>query len=610
MSIDKNQLQRVFLQETADLLESLESTLLDLEEKPKHDELADQFMRTAHTLKGSAATAGFDDVADLSHRMEDMVELLKSGRTSATAEYFDQMYKSLETLRRGLEEIAFGRSHSQELLAAELELGQWLEEMGAAEQDASQNHKAEGDNFSLGEYDRIRLKVLRKREIAPLVVKVDFAQEDVDKPGTALKVIAALKSNGDLVATVPPESELDQVNQSGNLLALFGGKLDAGQLRQLIEKEGATGCDATPYVESQNQLEKEESQSLVQPLLAEKTVRIEMEALDDLLRLVGELMINRSRFDQIAREFEAVLDDAVFSSDITGSAEILGHLTAELQSGIMQARMVPVARVFRAMKRQARKTARLLKGRVRIIASGEQTELDKKLADFLDQPLTALVEELIRATADRAGLDDVQVFRIGAERKGNQVSLIVEGSGSIPQSERISRILAAFSEYGGRLETIKANDSYRLLLWLPITLAIIPVMMVEVGEEVFAFPLEVVQETLRIKASEVSTVEGKRVTELRGEALSLLYLDESLEVERSTAGEGEYLSAVVIDYGSKPIGVVVDRLLGKKEIVIKPLSKRFGGVEQVIGSTILGDGRVALIVNARALADSSAVRAA
>jgi two-component system, chemotaxis family, sensor kinase CheA len=595
-----DQLTRIFLQEATDQLESLESVLLDLEENYSSRELQDYFLRLAHSLKGASGTAGFTLLADLAHELENLLGTLQLGQITPGPDYFDMMYRGLEAMRRHLDSIAAGKEDSQELEAVCRDLAEWFKSIGKEKEDDTSGKKQESSDFSLGEYDLLRIKMLPKQNKILYRIDIGFKPDTNDHENAAVAIFQKLRESGDVIKSIPGEGMLASIAENNRMALLFASTQAESDISPKLSQDYVNSVKIVKYQieDKSSSSDSSSNDSFLNTFASEKTVRLEMEVLDELLRLVGELMLNRARFESIAGDYLVRLGDQELGSEIAETAENLGHLTSDLQSGIMRARMVPISRLFRMMKRRVRDVSRKLDTQVRLIGHGERTELDKKLFDLLAEELTDLIGIVVATVCDQSAVEPVELS-VKAERKGNHVLLRFSGDGSPPGEEEFSEISQKVSDCGGRFSISESAGRFSLFVSLPITLAIVPVMMVEAASEIYAFPLETVKETLRLNLSELATVEGKEIIEIRGEALSLLNIGTALDIEQSDEGERKFV--VVVENGDEPIGIVVDRLIGKRDVVIKPLGSHFAGIKHISGSTILGDGKVALIINSETM---------
>ncbi len=385
------------------------------------------------------------------------------------------------------------------------------------------------------------------------------------------------------------------------------------------------------------------------------TIRVDHEKLDHLMNLIGELIINRNRYNMIARQLEESTSDpniALVAQNLSETTYGLARISDELQDTIMKVRMVPVSSVFARFPRMVRDLSRKSNKDVQLIMEGEETELDKSVVEVIGDPLV----HLIRNSMDH-GIEPADV-RIAAGKpaqgkvvlrayhKGNSVYIEIEddGKGIDPEKMRsvaVSKGLltaedaknlddreavdlifapgfssaAEITDISGRgvgMDVVKTNiknlkgsittttelgKGTRFSLSLPLTLAIIDALIVNVSDQIFAIPLDAVSETTKIEKAILSDIKGRKAVTLRGEVLGLIELSEILNIEKSYDELPEMLSVVILQDGGKRLGLVVDSLLERQEIVIKPLGAYLHDLKGISGATIMGDGSVLLILD-------------
>ncbi len=597
LSDDRRALLRVFVLEAAERLDVLEGLLLEIEEAPTGAELLRQFMAAAHTLKGSAGVTGLEATSELAHTIETVLQSLRDGHLPATPEMFDLVSRALTQITDSLGEIAA----SGEEPRATNEIGQtiegWLAQAAARPAKTPAAPKSE---IALGEYDQVRIKVLREQGKALFLLRVPVQLGGTEPSAWFNGLARSLREFGVVIATQPKVSEPDALESAGEITVLMGSSHDAKDLAEQITSAIGVTARIEAFAGDQPSQPPGEDQQALAPWVEERTVRVDLQELDDLLRLVGELMISRDRFHLVARGLSEELAATELAAETIESASQLGQLTSELQDAIMRARMVPVARALRTVKRSVRRVAREAGVTIPLTTVGEQTELDKNLVDNLTDPLAEFCGELTRAQlrdddASPAGL------RIEADRRWNRVVLqVTTPPYATATPESLAALHDAIEAVDGQLEErTLGSGEICYAISLPLTLAIIKVMMSSVGDEIYAFPIEAVRETLSLKTETLAFIKGCRVVDLRGEALSLIFLREFFDVP-DVAGPRDGHVLVLSD-GENRVGVTVDHLLGIREVVIKPLSSRFAHLRTLSGSAILGDEQIALILNADAL---------
>ncbi|TVM19900.1 chemotaxis protein CheA [Oceanidesulfovibrio indonesiensis] len=397
-----------------------------------------------------------------------------------------------------------------------------------------------------------------------------------------------------------------------------------------------------------------QAQAQAQKPKVSSTIRVDHEKLDHLMNLIGELIINRNRFTMIARNLEEhgdELDIADTAQNLTETTFAMARISDDLQDTIMKVRMVPVQTVFSRFPRLVRDLSRKSGKQVELITEGEETELDKSVVEVIGDPLV----HLIRNSVDHGIESEEQRVKAGKPAKGtvwlrayyrgNSVAIEIEDNGKGIDPEKMREVavrkgvispeeaknlddrearelifapgfssadtITDISGRGGGMDVVRTNIKNlkgsvsitsetgkftRFTLILPLTLAIIDALMVKVGGDTYAIPLDAVSETTKIETRRLTEVNGRKAVTLRGQVLGIISLCEMLELPPPEK-DPEILSVVVIQDGDRRLGLVVDRLLERQEIVIKPLGAYLGDQKGISGATIMGDGSVVLILD-------------
>ena len=382
------------------------------------------------------------------------------------------------------------------------------------------------------------------------------------------------------------------------------------------------------------------------------TIRVDHEKLDHLMNLIGELIINRNRYTMLARNLEDGTDVDIqdVAQSLTETTYAMARISDDLQDTIMKVRMVPVSSVFSRFPRLVRDLSRKSGKQVDLIMEGEETELDKSVVEVIGDPLVHLIRnamdhgvesEEVRLAAGKPAKGTVH---LRAYYRGNSVAIEIEDDGKGIDPEKMREVAVrkgiisvdeakvlddreamelifapgfssaeTITDISGRgvgMDVVRTNiknlkgsvaissdlgKGTRFTLTLPLTLAIIDALMVNVAGEEFAIPLDAVSETTKIEASRLTDVNGRKAVTLRGEVLGLVYMSDLLDLPRSE--ETDVLSVVVIHDNDRRLGIVVDKLHERQEIVIKPLGEYLGDLKGISGATIMGDGSVILILD-------------
>ena len=569
-----------FLIESEELLEGMNQDLVALEQAPDDTELLNRIFRALHTIKGTSGFLNFDPVVRLSHRAEDV----------------------LNTLRRS--EVEFSRRIMDALLAARDQLSIMLQD--------------------------IREGGLKDYALDGLIAELEAVQKPAPAPSRLGDILVA----EGVIAPGALQDVLQQQAQSGEIRKI-------GEL--LVEKGLASKTDVSNALARQ----KRQADSVIA-----LTMRVDVRKLDELINLVGELVLERNRLYQLSRELSmGRLEMQDLTEAFSQSTARLSFITEELQAAGLRARMVPIDTVFRKFPRLVRDVAHNLKKEVDLLVSGEDTELDKTMVEMIGDPLVHLVRNSLDHglelpdVRESAGKPRKGTIRLEARQEGDQIIISVADDGAGIDPARIAKkamekglvtadrlrtmttreildfvFLPGFStaekisDLSGRgvgMDVVRSNltklngtielesklgAGTTVFLRLPLTLAILPVLLVEVGNEIYALPLRSVVETARIRATELHRFEGSELLHLRGETVPLLRLRQIFKVQYRADEKGSD-KVVILGIGEKRIALLVDNLIGQESTVIKPLGSYLHHCSGIAGATISGDGRVRLVLD-------------
>ncbi len=682
--MDMSEYKEVFKAESEEHLQQLNDALLGLEQDIENMEHISVMFRSAHTLKGMAATMGFTTIAELTHQMENLMDKIRNNEAKLDADSIDVLFECLDTLEALVEAIDSGGevdiSHLQESLSAMIsressgEQAKSDEVQEEPEQPSEEEAEVESDEPAAEDVTQIDIELFEdyKAEIekaqesgrSVFIADVFLEESCLLKAARSTLVMRNISELGDIIKTIPSLDDLEDEKFDFNFKVLLSTDADSDAVKEKIENvseiKSATLSALSGKVESaksaedvkkSGEVDKEKAKSKLgtavkrtDAIKSVQSVRVSIERLDNLMNLVGELIINKIRLNQLASEIDIkTLDEALANLD---------RLTNEIQTEVMESRMVPIDQIFSRFPRMVRDLAKSEGKEINLVIEGKEIELDRTVLDEIGDPLVHLlrnsvdhgVEEIEKRT--ELGKSKAGLLRLAASRQRNNVIIEVEddGKGMNPQHLReiavkkgmmnqaeveklsdgdaLNLIFAAgfsgakvVTDVSGRgvgmdvvktkIETLGGSvnvestegSGTKVQLQLPLTVAIIQSLMVKVVDEVYAIPLTSVIRDVGIKASEIKTVEGEEVILLRGEVLPLLRLHRVL---KSTADEEdkENLIVVVVEKMGNNVGLVVDELIGQQEVIIKTLdSKMLKNTKGFAGATILGDGSVALILD-------------
>ncbi len=605
MSAVSDDITADFIIEAQEILDRLGEQLVSLEQAPQDTEQLNAVFRGYHTLKGGAGFLGVTAMVELCHAAEEALGAARAGQAVLQAHHFDAAQQSLDYLQSMLDAVSSGTEpgYAPPDLIAQFDV-----HGGAAAPAAAAAAPAAG--------------------AGDLITDDEFeALLDQLHGGNAPTAVApAKKADDGLISEDEFEALLDQ---------LHGGAAPGAKPAAVV----APAPIAAPRPAA---APAPAAKPAAKPLAeAEHTVRVDTKRLDAIVNLIGELVLSRNRLKTLrARLRDEELDRAVSTLDIA---------TARLQSAVMPTRMQPVGQVFSRFPKVARDVARSLKKEVDLELIGAETELDRNLVEALADPLVHLVRNAIDHGVEMPDLREAQGkprmghVRLSAQQEGDYVSIEVQddGAGIDPEKlrakarekglidpEAAARLsseeclhlvfLPGFStkqqvtdisgrgvgmdvvqsrirELSGQIQIqSELGRGSRFLIRVPLTLAILPTLLVQAGEDVYALPLARVMEVLHAPRTSLGWFDGRAVLDRRSHTLPLVDLRQWLDV---TPAASTLLTIVVLQAGEARFGLVVDQVRGREEVVIKPLPKALRGLRGYAGATLIGDGRMALILD-------------
>ncbi|HEL3779838.1 TPA: chemotaxis protein CheA [Stenotrophomonas maltophilia] len=603
MSAVSDDITADFIIEAQEILDRLGEQLVSLEQAPQDSEQLNAVFRGYHTLKGGAGFLGVTAMVELCHAAEEALGIARAGQAVLQAHHFDAAQQSLDYLQSMLDAVSSGTEpgYAPPELIAQFD----MHGGGTVAPTASAPAAGGGDLITEDEFEALL---------------------DQLHGGNAPTAVApAKKADDGLISEDEFEALLDQ---------LHGGAAPGSK--------AVAAAPIAPPPAPRSAAPTPPAKPAAKPLAeAEHTVRVDTKRLDAIVNLIGELVLSRNRLKTLrARLRDEELDRAVSTLDIA---------TARLQSAVMRTRMQPVGKVFSRFPKVARDVARSLKKEVDLELIGAETELDRNLVEALADPLVHLVRNAIDHGVEMPDLREAQGkprmghVRLSAQQEGDYVSIEVQddGAGIDPEKlrakarekglidpEAAARLsseeclhlvfLPGFStkqqvtdisgrgvgmdvvqsrirELSGQIQIqSELGRGSRFLIRVPLTLAILPTLLVQAGEDVYALPLARVMEVLHAPRTSLGWFDGRAVLDRRSHTLPLVDLRQWLDV---TPAASTLLTIVVLQAGEARFGLVVDQVRGREEVVIKPLPKALRGLRGYAGATLIGDGRMALILD-------------
>lgn len=553
---DMKELLQDFLVETNEIIENLDHDLVELENNQNDLDLLNKIFRGAHTMKGSSSFLGFEKLSTVTHHAEEILNKLRKSEIVVTREIMDVLLEFVDVTKR---------------------------------------------------------------------------------------VVSDIENGTDTTDTTSVIKNLKLANE-GNLSSIS----TPGKGAPAQAPAGAPAANAAPVVSAPKKEEPKQADNKGGAVM-EQTIRVDVSRLDALLNLVGELVLSRNRLAQLSSELDNKFENEYLIEQLIETTSQIGMNTTELQLAVMKTRMIPIGKVFNKFPRMVRDLSRDTGKEIELIITGEETELDKSVVEEIGDPLIHMIRNSCDHGVERPEVREAKgkprkgEVRLSAYHEGNHIVIEIkdDGAGMDPEvlkrkaiekrvitpeeasamdnnqafglifkpgfstAEKVTNV----SGRGVGMDVVRTNveklngiisieselgKGTTFYLKLPLTLAIIQALLVEISGETFAIPLVSVIETVRISTAEVHSFEGREVLKLRDRVLSLVRLDEVFDLDESIH---EDLYVVVVALAEKQLGFIVDKLIGQEEIVIKSLGEYIGGNPGIAGATITGNGRVRLIID-------------
>jgi two-component system chemotaxis sensor kinase CheA len=679
---------REFVSEAEEILERMRDELADLADgrgrgAEPDPELVNRLFRSAHSLKGLSGMFGLDGISELSHHLEDVLDRLRLGRTRLDAAALALLDDAVALIGSALEKLEDGDSAALDEEAALLigRIDAWTASPDDAAGEAGELELDPTMLRALTEYEEHRLRENLRRGRRIHVVDASFDILSFEE-GLA-ELTAAVREVGEVLSTLPSPGESPESQIRFSLLAAT--ELDAAALAARLElpadavRSGTrrAGEPRAPELPAPQAREDEAAQSAAREAAADpdpadggplelgslksisETVRVDIRKLDELMNLVGELVIQRGALAKLARTLRQDPATARAGAELDKVHKGIERKLQELQAGVLEVRMVPLRQVFEKLSRVVRRLRRDTDKEVRLEIRGADTELDKLIVEELVDPLMHVVrnafDHAIEPPEERlaAGKSREGSIRLEAYQRGNDVVIaatddgrgidvdavrrralergLLEPGDELSRKDLLDLVFAPglstrgeVTETSGRgvgMDVVRANitalggvvdiDSAAgrgttVTMTLPITLAIIQALIVGARSQRFAIPLNSVRETLLLDPREVQRSDGRELLNLRGEALPLRRL--SLEFQLGPAERDQKQYAVVLGIGDARLGLLVDRLEGQQDVVIKPIQGPIRSVRGIAGATELGDSGAVLVLDVSALIDDARAR--
>lgn len=663
-----------FLVEADEILEGLNEQLVELESQPNDSDLLNSIFRGFHTIKGGAGFLSLEAMVNLCHKGEDVFNILRQGERVVDAEMMDTFLKVLDILHSMFDETKAGEYPSpadDEILN---QLAYYLDPDGEppvvetapepeviAETTTPPEPAEASDDISEDEFENL-LDELHGNS-APGSAK----EEPASTPAAQSDDITEDEFESlldDLHGTGAPGTAKEEQKPATDTAAQSDDITEEEFEALLDDLQGKKKASSAPKEAKKQTPAKEEKPAKTEPVKAkaeakttpaapaaaptvkqaETSVRVDTSRLDEIMNMVGELVLVRNRISTL----ESALEDEEMAKAVSNLAVV----TSDLQTSVMRTRMQPIKKVFGRFPRVVRDLARNLQKDINLELRGEETDLDKNLVEALADPLVHLVRNAVDHgiempdVREEAGKPRQGNIVLGAAQEGDHILLTISDDGAgmnanvlrkkavekgMMDEESASRLTESecyalifspgfsmkqeISDISGRgvgMDVVKTSitklngvieitsavgKGTTLSIKVPLTLAIMPTLMVMLGDQIFALPLVNVNEIFHLDLNKTNIVDGQETIIVRNKALPLFYLRKWLANTFNETEKPDIEHVVIVNVGTQRAGFVVDQLLGQEEVVIKPLGAMLHGTKGLAGATITGDGRISLILD-------------
>lgn len=678
--MDTSQYMTMFLEESMDNLQTLNESLLELEQNPDDIDRINAIFRVAHTIKGMAATMGFTDISELTHKMEDVLSEFRDGELKVTQEVVTVLFDCLDTLEKMINNIEDDNDEPVDikdimdrLIKLAAAHGKNVDEVIKEEEAKHDEEKGSTDTsglIELNEYDISVIEQAKEKNFMAYSIVVEISENTLLKSARAFLIVKDLEDNGEIIKSIPNTEAIENEEFEFELKFVFLSQNTKEDIKNMLEaisevvdvnieeininkeekkeeikpKEIQTETpkvEAKPKTEAPKKTESSKTTTKPKAKKAHQSVRVDLDRIDKLMNMVSEIVIYRTRLEQI------VLDNK--SQELSETLEQIGRTTSELQDLVMKIRMLPLETVFNRFPRMIRDISVELNKEINFIIEGAETELDRTVIDEIGEPLIHLLRNAadhgIESKEERiaAGKNPVGTVKLIAYQEGTKalIKVVDDGAGI-----NVAKVKAKAERMGISTEGLSDNDIKNLIfaqgfstnevvtdisgrgvgmdvvktkiaalggtvdlvseegkgssfiIRLPLTLQIIQALLVKVGSETLAISLGFIDRVIDYNEDNIKSTNGKEVIIYRDKVIPLLRLNERLDIE---VEESNKKYVIIVNVGDKTEGLLVDSLVGQQEIVIKELGDTLKDLDEYIGATILGNGLVTLILDVGAI---------
>ncbi|TGK88404.1 chemotaxis protein CheA [Leptospira bourretii] len=689
----------VFLEESEDQIEELNSNLVKLEKDHENPEIINDIFRAAHSLKSSSAFVGLYNLSDLAHTMENLLQKIREGSLEINVKLVNLLFECFDLIKQVIEGVANGVKVEtpftdmikklQDYEASPTQSGSGTTKF--SETKTSKESALSSITLNEEEISEIRQSLKEDNDLTAFSVQLKLKDETPMQNLRLLLILQSVKQSGVIIKCNPSEDALDNGQGSFALsfvtvtrlnrqelhvqcnidmvdtLSVEEIKLPETEMEALEKKTDASNISSTNTMSTHSDSEEKQvtkgsanfEKAVTDSKVVMRTIKVSSDKLDQLMNNVGELVITNSGFQKIYDDLVAQFGEDSLFNELKGKIDQINRISKDLQTGIMNIRMVPIGSVFNRFTRLIRDLSLETGKQVNLVLRGENTELDKKVIDAIGEPLIHLirnsVDHGIESPSERraAGKPEEGTVELNAYQGGSNILVEIRDDGkglnkdkilkkaierglvndtdaqNLSESDIFQFIFAPgfstadkISDISGRgvgmnvvnklIEEFKGKilihseegKGSSFTLSFPQALAIIPSILVIMEEEVYAFPLSEVSETIKVNLDQITTLEGHEIINLRGEVLPIYRLNRILGL--ADKQDMVEVPVVIVNYKTRKLGFMVDDLIGKHETVIKSLGKNFKDIQGLTGATIMGDGTIILVLDIPGLVEIAA----
>lgn len=645
--MDISQYVKMFIEEANEHLQTLNTDLIKLEKEPDNKEVLNKIFRTVHSLKGMSATMGFSSFSNINQEMENVLARSREGQLRLDANTIDVLFESHDSLLRLLREI---KDQGEERMDIDNLINrlQNLYSKPGEEKDA-----LEGTG-------KLMLNSLEKSFIHDeidagkncLIINIKLRPDCMLKSVRGFMVLKALKEKGNLIKTIPPLADIEDEKFADEFKLLFLTEVSEKKIKQEIEDIIDIESATIEYLQTEDLAEvaTEKEHDAVSTFQPTPTVRINIERLDKLMNMVGELLIVKSRLDEVVQK-------NVENTELKDIVNQVHQLTDNLHHTVMQVRMVPIYRIFSAFPRMVREISREIGKKIDFRVQGADTELDRAIIDAVGDPLLHAIRNAIdhgiedEETRINKGKNPTGEITLSASQRGNDIAIEIQDDGQGIDLEKVGEeavkrgyiteeekeemdkdellsflfhpgfstktettalsgmgvgldvVQESINTLEGNIEIETAKDEGTLVrIILPLTLSITQALLVNMGDETYAIPLSMIHEIETSKIKDLKKIHGHDVLMMGDRIIHLNWGADVLNVSRKKYAKEDEVTILIVKQPGKVYGFVVDEVIVETDIVIKPLGGVLSKIKEINGATILGDGTVALILDMKNLA--------